>query len=396
MAITFQLKRKNPKTLAGTTHDTATLALELSSSKWNNTATPFVVTDLSKVEENTTNFKKFLPKIKPYYALKANSDPRIIQRLDKLIAGYDISSLGELNLLMKQGINASRALYSNPVKPPSHIKGAYEKGVRHFAFDSVIEIDKLAKYAPGSNVYLRLKVSDYGSKFPLSKKFGVNQIHAVDYCTLAKDAGLNVKGITFHVGSQSENIQIWKTALEMAGKTIEKLRNKGIKIEFLNLGGGFPADYGEPVPALPEVAAAITEGINKFVPSGIELLAEPGRYIVANTSILVASVIGLEHRSGADWMYLDVGTFQGLIEPLEMKDWRYPIYTDKNPAGYKKDFVLSGPTCDAYDTLGSDYLLPSDMNVGDRVYIGAVGAYCLVYASNFNGFDPPKVYYIND
>jgi ornithine decarboxylase len=109
---------------------------------------------------------------------------------------------------------------------------------------------------------------------------------------------------------------------------------------------------------------------------------------------MVATVIGREHRSGTDWLYLDVGVFQGLIEPLEMSGWKYPIFTKKHARGYKKSFVLTGPTCDAYDTLGLDYMLPSDINVGDELYIGATGAYSLVYASHFNGFEPPKTYYV--
>lgn len=387
------IRRKKTKNMS-TKVNTAKLPFGLSSSKWERVETPFVVTDLGKVKENVSNFKKLLPQVKVHYAVKANAEPRIIQQLDSLVSGYDIASLGELDLLLKQGVEPSRMLYSNPVKLPSHIKGAYKKGVRYFVFDSVTEVEKLAKYAPGSDVHLRLKVSDYGSKFPLSKKFGIDQTHALDYCSFAQDAGLKVKGLTFHVGSQSENLQVWENALEIAGKTIDRLHKKGIRIEYLNLGGGFPADYGEPTPSLKEVSSTINKSLAKFIPSNISLLAEPGRYIVADASVLVTSVIGREHRSGTDWLYLDVGAFQGLIEPLEIKGWRYPIYTDKNPAGYKKDFVLSGPTCDPYDTIGQDYHLPSDINVGDRLYIGSVGAYTFVYASHFNGFDPPKMYYM--
>lgn len=371
------------------------LPFDLSATEWKKAETPFVVTDLGKVKDNVANFKRLFPQVKVHYAVKANSEARVIQQVDKLVAGYDIASLGELNLLLKQGVNPSRILYSNPVKLPSHITGAYQKGVRYFAFDSVPEIEKLAKYAPGSDAHLRLKVSDYGSKFPLSKKFGIDQIHALEYCSLAQDAGLKVKGLAFHVGSQSENLQVWEKALEIAGKTIERLRNRGIYIESLNLGGGFPADYGDPVPALKDVALVINKSLSRFIPADINLIAEPGRYITADTSVLVATVICREHRSGSDWLYMDVGAFQGLIEPLEIKGWRYPIYTDKNPRGYKKDFVLSGPTCDPYDTIGQEYLLPSDINVGDRLYIGSVGAYTFVYASQFNGFEPPKMYFIN-
>lgn len=358
-------------------------------------ATPYLLTDLSVVERKVSQFKKLLPTVDIYYAIKANNDAQIIKRVNTKVKGYDIASLGELEYLLARGVDPDRIMYSNPVKIPHHIERAYEIGVRYFAFDSITEVEKIAKHAPGSNVYLRIKVSDYGSKFPLSKKFGVDAMHAVDYCSIAADAGLNVVGVTFHVGSQSENVQVWKASLEIAGGVIKRLREKELPISFLDIGGGFPADYGEPSPKLKEVAAAIYEGVAAFIPNDIKLIAEPGRYIAANAGTMVTSVIGREHRSGSDWLYLDVGTFQGLIEPLEMPDLRYPIRTDKSPKGYKKSFTLSGPTCDAFDTLGSDYMLPSDITVGDKVYIESAGAYSIVYGSNFNGFEKPDVHYVN-
>ncbi|MBC7708415.1 type III PLP-dependent enzyme [Polaromonas sp.] len=356
--------------------------------------TPYIVTDINKITKNLDGFAQHLPDVGVYYAIKANRDLPVLRAIDSDVRGFDIASLGELNLLMKIGIDPSRIFFSNPVKIPRHVKAAYKMGVRYYAFDSVNEIAKLAKYAPGSNVYLRLKVSDNGSKFPLSKKFGLDALYAADYCSLAQDAGLNVMGITFHVGSQSENLQAWQTAIELVGKTIDSLEARDIHITMVNLGGGFPADYGEPIPLLKDIAGCIKQAQKDFLPENVELMAEPGRYVVANSSVMVTSVIGREHRSGSDWLYLDVGTFQGLIEPLEMPGWKYPVWSNKRAGGSDKSFVLTGPTCDAYDTIGFDYTLPSDLTVGDKIYIGAVGAYTSVYATRFNGFLPPKTYYI--
>ncbi|HSX06637.1 MAG TPA: type III PLP-dependent enzyme [Candidatus Saccharimonadia bacterium] len=359
-----------------------------------NRQTPFIVTNLSVVEAKATTFQKLLPKVGIYYAIKANNDPGIIKTLDRYVEGYDVASLGEVKHLISLGVPASKIVYSNPVKIPEHIVGAYGVGVRYFAFDSLAEIEKLAKYAPGSKVYLRLKVSDYGSKFPLSRKFGVDATYALDYCSIASDYGLQVVGVTFHVGSQSENSQVWSEAIKTAGDVIQQLREKGINIELLNLGGGFPADYGDPVPGLGQAARVIKAALRAHIPKDICVIAEPGRYMVANAGSVVTTVIGRENRSGVDWLYLDMGTFQGLIEPLEMPNLRYPIVTDKNPRCRKSTFVLSGPSCDAYDTLGADYILPADLKVGDRLYICATGAYSQVYASSFNGFEPPKVYHV--
>jgi ornithine decarboxylase len=182
----------------------------------------------------------------------------------------------------------------------------------------------------------------------------------------------------------------------MAGMLIAQLKKAGFAMEFLDMGGGFPANYEDLAMTIVDAATVINSALEEHIPADIRVFAEPGRYLSANSSVMAASVIGRENRGGVEWLYLDVGVFQGLMEPLEMSDWKYPIFTKKHPRGYKKSFVLTGPTCDAYDTLGLDYNLPSDINVGDQLYIGATGAYSLVYASNFNGFEPPKTYYVGE
>lgn len=356
--------------------------------------TPYLLTDLDLVVHKAQEFKKLMPRVGIYYAVKSNNDPEIIKALDALVDGYDIASLGEFKQLRKLRIAPNRIVYSNPVKVPGHISETFQGGVTHYAFDSVVEVEKLKQHAPGATVYLRVKVSDYGSKFPLSSKFGIDPMHAVALASAAEDAGLHVRGITFHVGSQSENPQVWEAAINMAGELISKLTHAGFTIEFLDMGGGFPAHYEDLAPTIKGAAKVINKALDDHIPSHVRVFAEPGRYLSANSSVMAATVICRENRGGVEWLYLDVGVFQGLMEPLEMSDWKYPIFTEKHPRGYKKSFVLTGPTCDAYDTIGLDYSLPSDINVGDRLYIGATGAYSLVYASHFNGFEPPKTYYV--
>lgn len=358
--------------------------------------TPFMVTDLDRIYRNTQTIKKALPSVGIYYAIKSNADSRIIQTLDGLVDGYDIASLGEFNHLASLGVKPDRMLYSNPVKIPEHIKKTRQAGIQYYAFDSMDEINKLSSLAPGANVYLRLKVSDYGSRFPLSKKFGVDPLHAVAYMDMAAEKGLNPCGLAFHVGSQSENPHTWAVAFETCGKVIEKLANAGIEVNFLNIGGGFPASYTERITTINQIAKVINSSIAKHIPSHIRVVAEPGRYISAESSVAVTTVIGRENRAGSDWIFLDMGVFQGLLEPLEIEAWRYPIFTDygRKAAAFARSFVLTGPTCDAYDTLGLDYELPSNLKLGDRLYIGSVGAYSMVYSSKFNGFEPPKTYYL--
>ncbi len=356
--------------------------------------TPFIITDLGIIKRKSEEIKALLPRVKIFYALKSNNDTIVLKTLKPLVDGFDIASLGEMRLLDALKINPERVIYSNPVKLPDHINVCFQKGVRYYALDSLDEIKKMSRYAPGASVFLRIQVSDYGSKFPLSRKFGLVDIHVPDFAEAAQAAGLNVCGLAFHVGSQAENLQIWDTALELSSKLIHRLSQMAINIKYLDMGGGFPADYGQPIPTIRQICRTINRALATYIPKHIEVFAEPGRYISANAAVTVTSVIAREHRTGSDWLYLDTGVFQGLMEPLEMKEWRYPIYTEKTSRGYRKSFVLTGPTCDAYDILGYDYLLPADVNMGDRLVIDATGAYAAVYGSNFNGFELPARYYV--
>lgn len=362
-----------------------------------NFPTPFKLTDLDIARQKLKSFKKAMPNIEVYYAVKSCNDEKLISAIDDRVQGYDIASLGEFELLQGLDVEPQRILYSNPVKVPEHVEKTYKQGVRNYAFDSSEEIDKLAKYAPGSNVYLRLKVSDYGSKFPLSKKFGVEAHHAVSYMGHAQDKGLKAKGLAFHVGSQSESLHSWAIAFETCGEIISKLSKVGINIEFINIGGGFPVTYTERISSIDQIAKAINKSIKRHIPPNVKIVAEPGRYISAESSIIVTSIIGREHRAANEWLFLDMGVFQGLMEPLEIDTWRYPVFTpinEKKPAASATPYVLTGPTCDAYDTIGFDYMLPADLKVGDKIIVGVTGAYTNVYESKFNGFDPPKTYYI--
>ena len=358
--------------------------------------TPALLVDADIIRKNLRSLKRGLPRVKIYYAIKALSDRQVLEIVDDLVDGYDIASLGEFNEVRKT--SDKPVLFSNPVKIPDHISSTYKRGVNRFAFDSPMELDKIAKYAPGSEVYLRLKVSDYGSVFPLSRKFGADESHVVAFFGHAVDLGLRPIGITFHVGSQSENAKTWESALETAGRVIKRLQKAEFKVGFLDIGGGFPGRYSDQTMGLKDLTESINLAIDKYIPKDIELYAEPGRYVVADAGALITTVIGKANRSGQDWLYLDVGVFQGLMESLEMEDWKYPVFAIKDEndhSAMQRHFTLTGPTCDAYDTIDFDVPLPSDITVGDRICIASTGAYSLVYGSEFNGFKVPKIVYLN-
>ena len=336
-----------------------------------------------------------MPRVKIFYAVKSAISPEIIKAIDKHVHGYDIASLGEFQLLSRNGVSSDRLLFSNPVKDPRHIKITSRHGVNWYSFDSDAEIDKLAEHAPQGNVYLRLLVSDQGSKFPLSRKFGIEPAYAVEFAQKAVNKGLNVRGLTFHVGSQSVNPESWENAISLCGDLIKKLKKVGCEIDTINIGGGFPARYDSSHVELKIIAKTINKSLNKYIPKNVEVFAEPGRYISAESALLVSSIIGHENRAGSKWLFLDMGVFQGLIEPLEMPGIKFPVISTKlNNPSELVSYTLTGPTCDACDTIGDDYKLPENLTVGDKICLLSTGAYTDVYESSFNGFKPPKKYYI--
>lgn len=360
--------------------------------------TPYFLYDLEKVKRNYQKFQSALKKAQIFYAIKANAEPAVLHTLDKLGAGFEIASYNELKYLHRLGIETHKILYSNPVKPADQIKGAFSLGVNKFAFDTVYELDKIAENAPGANVYLRFVVNDRDSTFPLSKKFGAEPQDAVSLMQYARNLGLAPYGLTFHVGSQSTNPRTWEAAIQDAGDVMRQLDEQGIRLKMLDIGGGFPADYGEDIPSLVAIGMMVNRAVKNYIPYTVEIAAEPGRAMVADTAVLVTSVMGKAERGNKHWLYLDVGAFNGMMEPLETENhFRYPLTTSIDSKRLKEHgtFTLTGPTCDTQDTLFYDIHLPRDLTIGDRIYIHSAGAYTSSYASSFNGFGPPKSYVIN-
>ncbi len=356
--------------------------------------TPFLATDLRLLSDRLRCFATALPRIQPFYAVKCNSAPEVLNAAAEHGAGFEVASLGELHLLQDLGVDPAGALYSNTIKPATHIVGAAEAGLWRFAADSEDELRKIARCAPGSAVYIRVRVDDSGSVFPLSRKFGAESQDARALLVTARELGLEPYGLTFHVGSQCMATSAWVQAIASMGRLMRQLTSDGIKITMLNIGGGFPARYYDPVPSIDEIGEVVNRALDELLPYQPELIAaEPGRHIVAETAVMVASVLGREQRAGEDWLYLDVGAYHGLIETHQsVGQWRFPLWTSREDHAVVAHvpFTVTGPTCDSADTMFYGAPLPATMAEGDRLFIASTGAYTLSYASHFNGFPPPR------
>lgn len=351
--------------------------------------TPALFIDKRAIEQKYQEFCSQFSGAKVCYALKANPHPGIVELLLGLGCGFEISSQGELEVLLQLGVSPQRIISSNPVKEEAFIRSAYASGISLFALDSSAEVEKLSRFAPGSKVYVRLSVSNEGSEWPLSRKFGVETEEAAQLLVQAKGEGLEPYGIAFHVGSQCTKAATWAKAIEKSKLVWELAAKKGIDLHLLNIGGGFPIKYTKPVPSIAEIAHVARESAAKAFPKDIELVIAPGRALVGEAGTLVATVIAKAVRASEKWLYLDVGVFNGLMESIG--GIKYPIVATRGDKLTK--WVLAGPSCDSFDVISNEAELP-ELEVGDRVYIMSAGAYTTAYASEFDGFPIPKIYFI--
>jgi ornithine decarboxylase len=353
--------------------------------------TPFLMVDLEQVVAAYTSLQSALPDFRIHYALKANPQPEIIDALALHGSGFEIASAAELQTLAERDVPMDEVMFSNPVKAPLDIRMGYDWGVSCFALDSDSEIVKLALEAPGSRVYVRLATSGAGSRFPLSRRFGVGPHEAVELLKLARNFGLVPYGCTFHVGSQNVDPRSWDKPIEACAYVMREFeRRHGSRLQMLNIGGGFPAQYAEkPVPTFEEYGSSIAHALRQL-PYPVELVTEPGRALVANAGVVASTVIGRRRRASTTWLHLDVGPYNGLMEANSfLGGERNPIsWSGGSNGGRNEACTLTGPTCDDGDILQNDVELPSDLGLGDRVYIETAGAYSSSLAVNFNGFAP--------
>jgi ornithine decarboxylase len=346
--------------------------------------------DLDKVSDAYQAITTAMPGIAVHYAMKCNPHRKVLRRLHGLGCRFEIASAPELDTLLAIGVDPADMLYSNPVKPASHVARTYAAGVRRYAFDSYDELTKLAAYAPDAAVIVRLAVPDQGSDVPSEGKFGVEPDDAAGLLLAARTLGLRPHGVAFHVGSQMMSPAAWRAPLVLVQELMEKLLAQDVRIRMVDLGGGLPARYDIPPPPLTEYAAVIRTGLARL-PYPVDAVTEPGRALAAEAGTLVTNVIGIAHRHGARWVHLDVGAFNGLMESLETSNrLRYPL-RDSHGDALLTRCHLTGPTCDSQDTILFDAELSVGLAVGDQVHIGTAGAYTTAYASKFNGFGSPAV-----
>ena len=367
----------------------------------NKHGTPVVIIDHDVLRKNYAEFKKHLPKVQCYFAVKANPAPEIVRTLYKAGASFDVASLPEfmtvcanikkLSAKAQQDFIWDKIIYANPTKPKETLR-TLDKYKPLVTYDNVNELKKIRQYAPHAGVVLRLRVDNTGSQCELSSKFGCAVGEAADLIEAAFKLGLTVEGLSFHVGSQCTNFQNFVQALNAAAAVMKESAGRGHTLKILDIGGGFPAPYNKHVRPFGELAKVINAEISRLFAPDIQILAEPGRFLVASAATSIASIIGKAVRDGKTCYYIDDSvyhTYSGII----FDHCQYHLKSFKK--GKTEICAVFGQTCDGLDTISQSEQLP-ELENEDLVYSENIGADSNASATFFNGFPPAQVVHVNE
>lgn len=371
--------------------------------------TPYLVVDLDEVRRQYDRLAAAAPSWTVHYAVKALPERPIVEVLAERGCHFDVASRAESQLCLSAGVEPAALSYGNTIKKPADIAATAAMGVRLFSFDCLDELRKLAAAAqrlPAAEqmrVMCRVLVDTSGSDWPLSAKFGCAPELAVDLLVRAASYGLTPWGVAFHVGSQQRRPSRWVHALDAVAAIYREVADRGISMPAINIGGGLPAHYIEPVPTLEEYVSVIDDGLHRaFHGAPPQVIAEPGRYLVADAGVLRTQVVTVATKHvGADvrWVFVDTGRYGALAETAG-EAIKYRLRTPHDGLGGDVGpVILAGPTCDSADILYQRHLyqLPLALRAGDHIDWLSAGAYTTCYsAAWFNGLTPPPVYFVKD
>jgi ornithine decarboxylase len=354
--------------------------------------TPLLVVDCDVVRRQYQALRRALPRVELYYALKPLPHPAVVATLKSVGASFDVATAGEIRLVRAAGVPAGRCIHTHPIKSDDDIRAALRYGIRTFVVDNPDEIQKFRRHRRRAELLIRVSFRDPTAVVDLSRKFGCEPAAVPRLLELAREAGVRVRGLSFHVGSQVGDPAKYVEAIGVCRDLIEQARAMQLGTpEVLDIGGGFPIGYRrEPVP-IGEFCRPIRQALRKL-PRDLRVIAEPGRFIAGPAGTAVARVIGRAQREGRWWYYLDdgmYGSYSGQLYdhatyPIEVLDREGPHHPS----------VLAGPTCDSIDVVREDVPLP-ELQIGDLVVGRLMGAYTWATSSEFNFIPRAKIVAVN-
>jgi ornithine decarboxylase len=352
-----------------------------------NQETPLLVLSRNEIIRNYDALVDALPRVKIHYAVKPNNHEMILREIFNRGGNFDVCSAGEIDKVLETGVNPKTLVHSHPIKSTKEFDYAVAKGVELFVVDNPSEIQKLSRYTNKKlKILIRFRINtNNNAVVNLQYKFGCKIDEVLTLAEMIKKSGHEFYGLCFHIGSQCTFSENYIKAIEVAHELINSLDIAGFNTRVLDIGGGFPVEYVEPILPIDEFCAPIAIALDKHIRPGINIISEPGRYIAATPVTLICSIIGKSYRDGKIWYYLDDGlysTFSGIL----YDHCQYPVVCNRE--GDKRLSVLAGPTCDSFDVMYDGLMIP-EHNIGDKLMFTSTGAYCEVSGSNFNALSKP-------
>lgn len=348
--------------------------------------TPLLVISAAKLKENYLTLQDSLPNVDLYFAVKANPHRAVVKAINSIGGRFDISSVGEFELTRRLKVTSDRLVYTQPIKKQEEIEYLYRNGVDLFVYDNEEEILKISRAAPGARVLVRIATANPHCVVNLNYKFGAEPKEAEGLIEKAASAGLTVSGIAFHVGSQSESYYAYVDTILTCKKIYDLMAAKGIKMDVLDIGGGFPVKYLENIMPIHTFCEPINDALNNYF-MGTRVIAEPGRVICGDAAVLVSRVVGKSRRNAVQWYYIDDGLYNSFSGKVyDHADYEIVSKRTENPSRC----VLAGPTCDSFDVISSDIVLP-ELSIGDLLLVPSMGAYTNVSATEFNLLPKAKI-----
>jgi ornithine decarboxylase len=361
----------------------------------------FYVVNVDDIVYKYNNWKTKMTNIQPYYAVKCNNNPIVLEILAALNIGFDCASKAEIESVLDTGTPASKILYANPCKSRPYLEYAKKVHVSRMTFDNVEELKKIKELYPQAELVLRIKVDDSHSKYHLSMKFGANMRQVPMLLEKAKELKLKVIGVSFHVGSGCESSDAYKDAIFNAKIAFTLGMSLGHPMNLLDIGGGFPGGSDPKEKMLfDRIAESVLDAVSThFPPSmGVSVIAEPGRYFVQSAFTLTANIITmrpdvLEDGTEVMMYYINDGLYGSFSNTTFEEGEIIPIPEIPEKELFQrmvKPTVIWGPTCDSLDCIQKKIFLP-EMKVGEWMTFTDMGAYTLSLGTKFNGFSMPLV-----
>ncbi|MFQ5499057.1 MAG: type III PLP-dependent enzyme [Candidatus Zixiibacteriota bacterium] len=349
--------------------------------------TPCMVLSRSSVAFNYDALKAALPRAEIHYAVKPNSHHAVLRAVIGRGGNFDVCSAAEIEAVSRLGVDPKTLIHSHPIKAIDEFDYAVGKGLRTFVVDNKSEIDKLRRYTDKKlQILVRFRIpTNQTAVVNLQYKFGCMPEEVLPFARMIEASGHEFYGLCFHIGSQCVHNQNYVKAISAAHDLIRELDMAGFDTRLLDIGGGFPVEYIQPIAPIDQFCAPIRRALGHHIRPGIKVVSEPGRFIAASPVTLVCSIIGKACRDGKTWYYLDDGlysTFSGIV----YDHCQYPVITSRS--GPSELSVLAGPTCDSFDVMYDGLMIPNH-EVGDRIMFSMTGAYCQVSGSGFNGLKRP-------